>query len=403
MYLITTKYQKSRSHRNPDKPGCVVFKINCKEEDGSEWIERTIYSDIYGDKDTVIDANRDEIVRFMRLIYCVIEQYHDSAKPFTIDDVVDEIRRVAGSEEEKGRYSDRISKDFPLRGDIVSVGNKFKRDFSFIYQAKEPKSNNLLEYILFLSKQARNEGKSSMVRSYNSTGNSLSKFLNNADISLKDINRSFLSDYAAWLDSNGVSESTQSFYLRTLRSVINKAKDDGLVTLKDSLFKGLNTRVIFTYRRENPKILSHDDLLRISRLSFPDNPEGELVRDMFMFGFYCRGMELIDVLNLKRSNIKDDILCYHRRSKGAPVNIRLERSAGEIINKYQSSGSSYIFPLRDIYKGLQQYSICNIVRRNLKQIGSTLGIPDLTFSMNIAAWQQLVLKLNVSDILLKSV
>lgn len=403
MYLITTKYQKSRSRLSPDKPGCVVFRIDCKDGDGSEWVERTIYSDIYGDKDTVIDANRDEIVRFIRLIYCVIEQHHDSTKPFTIDDVADEVRRVAGSEEEKSRYSDWISRDFPLRGDIVSVGNKFKRDFSFIYPAKEHKSDNLLEYILFLSKQAKNEGKSSMVRSYNSTGSSLSKFLNDSDLSFSEITRPFLDDYASWLNHNGVSESTQSFYLRTLRSVINKAKDDGLIAIEDSFFKGLNTKVVFNNGNGMRSTLGSEDLIRISGLSFPDNPEAEMVRDMFMFGFYCRGMELSDALCLTRSNIKGDTLSYNRRQKGLPVNISLDKSAKEIISKYRSSGSPYLFPLKDKYKGLQQRSISDIARRHLKQIGTSLGIPNLTFSMNITAWKRLMLRFDVSDILLKSV
>lgn len=403
MYLITTKYQKSRSRICPDKPGCVVFRIGCKDGEDSEWIERTIYSDIYGDKETIIEANRDEIIRFIRLIYCIIEQYHDGAEPFTIDDVVDEVRRVAASEDARSKYSDRISKDFPLRGDIVSVGNKYKRDFSFTYPAKVRKSDNVLEYILSLSNLAKNEGKASMVRSYNSTGSSLSKFLNDSDLSFSEVTRPFLDDYASWLDRNGVSESTQSFYLRTLRSVINKAKEDGLVTLEDSLFKGLNTKVAFNAGSEIRMTLTNDELVRISRLSIPDNPEAEMVRDMFMFGFYCRGMELVDVLNLKRTNIKDNTLVYNRRLKGLPVIVNLDNSAKEIISKYQSSGSAYIFPLEDKYKGFQQRSISDIVRRHLKQIGVSVGIPNLTFSMNITAWKRIMHNFNVSDILLKSV
>lgn len=332
----------------------------------------------------------------------MIEQCHDSMKQFTIDDIVAEIRRVIYSDNAMRKFSNRISQDFPLRADIASVGNRFKHYFRFIYP-RESKQDSLFDYIQSLSTQAKTEGKLSMFRSYTSLWRSLSKFLNDADLGFSEITRSFLDDYATWLNQNGVSESTQSFYIRTLRLVINKAKEDDLINIEESLFKGLNTKVVFNNDNDRRKTLNKDELLRIIRLPFPGNPEEEMVRDMFMFGFYCRGMELVDVINLTRDNIRDNILSYNRRLKGLPVHINLDKSAKDIINKYQVDGSSYIFPIKDKYKGIQQYSINDIVRRYLRQIGASLNIPNLTFNMNITAWDHLMCNLNVSDILLKRV
>lgn len=403
MFLISTAYQKSKSKLHPDKQGRVIFRIAWKADDRSGWIERKVSSNLFGEQDTVIDINRNEIIRYIRLIYCIIEQYCNSRKLFTIDDVVTEIRRVINNDEEINKFGDRITTDFPLRNDIVSVGNRFKRDFTFIYPVRGAKPDKLLAYIQFLSTQAKSEGKLSMSRSYTSMGSSLMKFLNGSDLSFNEISRPFLDNYATWLNQNGVSESTQSFYLRTLRLVLNKAKDDGLINIEDSMFKGLNTKVVFNSDSDRRNILNNDELLRIIRMSFPDNPEAEMVRDMFLFGFYCRGMELVDVLNLTSSNIRDNVLRYNRRLKGLPVNINLDRSARCIISKYQADGSRHIFPLKDMYKGFQQYSISEIVRRHLKQIGASINIPTLTFSMNITTWKHLMCNINVSDMLLKSV
>lgn len=99
MFLISTTYQKSRSLHHPDKPGTVVFRISWKADDNSDWIVRTISSDIFGDQDTILDTNRNEIIKFIRLIYCIIEQHHDREKPFTIDDIVNEVRRVVSSDD----------------------------------------------------------------------------------------------------------------------------------------------------------------------------------------------------------------------------------------------------------------------------------------------------------------
>lgn len=43
------------------------------------------------------------------------------------------------------------------------------------------------------------------------------------------------------------------------------------------------------------------------------------------------------------------------------------------------------------------------VRKNIKLIGQKVGYPDLTFSSNISAWEQLLSQLNISELLLKSV
>lgn len=47
MFLITTAYQKA--------------------EDESDWVVRAVSSDILGDKETVVEANRDEIIRNIRV------------------------------------------------------------------------------------------------------------------------------------------------------------------------------------------------------------------------------------------------------------------------------------------------------------------------------------------------
>lgn len=106
-----------------------------------------------------------------------------------------------------------------------------------------------------------------------------------------------------------------------------------------------------------------------------DDSEVGIVRDMFMFGFYCRGMELIDVICLTKSSVDGNKLIYRRRANGHPKTIMLDKSAREIISKYKLSKGEYLFPLFDMYKGLQQYSVTNIVRRNIKQLGNAIGFP----------------------------
>ncbi len=403
MFLITTVFQKSRSKKHPDKPGKVLFRIFQNPSNGKDKIVRTISSGIYGKEEIVFKSEREEIVRHIRMIYSIIENRTNIGQPFSIDEVVEDYRSAEIGASSMTDILKRAEKDFPLKADLVTVGNEFKRDFKFLNSGAQMESNNLLDYISFLSQQARNEGKQSKLRSYNSTQSSLSKFLNDKDIEIKNIDRYFVSNYSRWLKGNGVADSTQSFYLRTLRAIINHAKDDGFYTSNENLFSGLNTRVKFSPLSKGQYNLNQEILNKISTLKIPENPETEVVRDMFMFGFYCRGMELSDVLNLTNKNIQGDKLIFNRRSVGKTRIITLERPAQDILKKYRHSDNIYIFPLKEQNKGIRQYSINSKVSFHLKEIGNRVGFPELTFGMNISAWKQLMSQLNISELLLKTV
>ncbi len=400
MFLITTGFQQSRSRLHPDKPGRVVFRIARKDDGDPAWTSRKVTSDICGDRDSAVNDNRDKVIACLRIISCIIEMRHDSACPFTLDDIVSDFRKAAAGDRSMVGVIARASEDPPLRADIISVGNGFRRDFKFVYPDKPGAPGGLLCYMSDLSREARAAGKISISRSYSSTRGSISRFLDGADIDLGDIDRPFVSAYSSWLSETGVSDSTRSFYLRTLRAIINHAATDGLLRTGESLFKGFDTRVIFGERTEIRDPLDRETLKKIAGLDFHRDPEAETVRDMFMFGFYCRGMELIDITNLTRSNIRGDMLVYKRRLKGLPKTVCLDKKAMDIVRRYQSPDNDYVFPFLDRYKGLQQYSVNNIVSRHIKQIGRAVGFPALTFSMNITAWQTLMNRSDLPDLLL---
>lgn len=402
MFLITTAYQKSRSKQRPDKPGKVLFHIASKPANEQSETVRSISSDIYGERDSVFESKREEIVQYLRIIYSIIEnRIHTTAYP-SIDEIADDFRLAMKGDPSMKAMLKRAQEDFPVRADWVSIGQEYKRDFQFIYPEVQVIPDKLLEYIMLLSQQAKNNGKQSMSRSYNSTRSSLSKFLNDQDVQINSIDKNFVTKFSAWLKEKGVIDSTQSFYLRTLRAILNRAKEDGIETKDDDMFKGMNTRVEFSENKRPRATISRETLNKILKLKFRDNPEAEIARDMFMFAFYCRGMELTDVMNLTYLNIQDDMLTYNRRGVGRPRVVPLDKLAINIIKKYRNT-SGYIFPIKETYMGNQQYSVNERVRRHIKEIGKAVGFPELTFSMNISAWEQLMSQLNISELLLKSV
>ena len=402
MFLITTVFQNSRSKRNPDKPGKVYLRVSRQESSPQGTTakeERTISTKVEVHSREEIAGVIDLIVPYVRMLYAIIERYDEKTdKVFTVDDIVSDFRKAMSGDSSMNDVIRRSACDFPFRADLVSLGNDIRRFFTFRYPTHDS-TNNLIDYLVNKSRQSLNEANESAARSYSSLRCSLSRFTGTDNLPFADIDRDFIVRYSDWLVSKGVSQSTQSFYLRKLKTVLNQAADEGLINLKENLFKGLNTRIVFSRDKTVQSALSKDILKKIADADFSQDREIEVVRDMFMFGFYCRGMELMEILTLKKTDIKNGLLTYRRRNRGKERIVPLDSAAYTIINKYTAGDTAYLFPLLDRYIGLQHYSITDKIRYSVKQIGNAVGYPNLTFTMNISSWQHLMSQINTSDLL----
>lgn len=406
MFLIGVVFQKSRSAKNPDKPGSVYIKItqNGKDKDGKALrINRLMKTDLTGTAEDYIDNNIEAIKGLVRLAYCVIEQLTTRDGNVSIDDVMTEFRKAVGGDNSYIETIKRAKKDILFRSDLINVGDDLKRYFRFNYIANEPDDNSLFGYIESKAIRFKNEGKVALYRSYISLKNSVSRYIGTTKLKFNEIDRGFVEEYAKWLINNGVSESTQSFYLRTLRSALNYASVVGLISIPDNMFEGLNTKVLIPSKRKNGSGIDNDIVKKIATIDLSGNPEIELARDMYMFAFFCHGMELVDVLNLKKSDVVGGTLVFKRRQKGVTVKVNLGKEAVAIINKYNSVTENYLFPPMEKYLRSQHFTVAEKIRSNIKIIGQHVGYPELTFSSNISAWKQLLFQLNISELLLKSV
>lgn len=400
MYSITVSFRYSRSGRDSNKPGVVFFRIAGYGLHGPR-IERCVNSDIKGADESVLQAERERIVSQIRLLYCVIERRDEEGAPFTIEDVVNDFRDALFGAESMAGVIAKSRTDFPLRRDIVSIGREFKGEFQYIFPTPTKETGeNLYDYIFGLTQSLKNARRNSQAHSFYSLLSSLREFTNADEIRFPDINARFVHDYAGWLKQTGITASTQSFYLRTLRTILNKAQKDGLVGVSPEWFMEVNTRIYKPSESGDTK-LSRDVLLKIENLEMPSIGPMALVRDMFMFGFYCEGMELVDIANLTTGNIRNGLLVYRRRQKGLEKVVALGRQAKKIIKRYGRSGQQHLFPLLDESGHIMFSSVSNYVRQYLKTIGKAVGFPQLTFSMNISAYKSMASSVSVSELLLK--
>lgn len=105
----------------------------------------------------------------------------------------------------------------------------------------------------------------------------------------------------------------------------------------------------------------------------------EQSRDLFLFSFHTRGMSFVDIVMLKKTDIKNGILSYCRKKTGHQLEIKINQALRRIINKYgkQTEDSPYIFPIlndqsKDQYK--QYLTALSKQNRNLKIIQELSGI-----------------------------
>ena len=245
--------------------------------------------------------------------------------------------------------------------------------------------HGIIGYTLELNEKLRRIGKKRMVARYKTTLNSLQRYLKGGDVPLEEVDGTTIQGYEQWLKDSGLCRNTTSFYIRNLRTIYNHAVDDGLV-ISSSPFKHVYTGIDKTVKRALPLEI----IKQLKELDLSLNPRLELARDMFLFSFYTRGMSFIDMVYLKKSDLKNGILSYRRRKTGQLLTIAWEKCMQEIIERHPAvEGSIYLLPI--IQPGTderRQYKNASArINKHLRKIGEMAGLSTpLTMYVSRHSW-----------------
>lgn len=252
-------------------------------------------------------------------------------------------------------------------------------------------------FFSFMEEEARKlerHGKIRTGETYLAALRSFKRFRGNRDLSPVEINMDLMRDYEARLCESGVCPNTSSFYMRILRAVYNRAVTEGL-TPQRYPFKPVYTGIGKTHKRALP----FEWIKRVKELDLSGAPAAEVARDLFLFGFYTRGMAFVDMAYLRKSDLRDGILSYRRRKTGQRLSIRWEACMEEIVRKYVRKDSPYLLPIlcgrgkdaRTLYENASAR-----VNTQLKKIGKRLGLPyALTMYVGRHTWASVARERNV--------
>ena len=322
---------------------------------------------------------------------------HISLNVFLTEDQIKKIK--------KGKVNEELSQFTKELDDLTNNARKvaaklepfsideLKRQLSNSNNSKNNKDHLLVDIIhLKIKKLEENQQYKSK-----SHYNTLLKMITSFDLSilLKDVDQDFLYDFEQFyingrIEKDGESRlenyyNTLSIYLRDLKAVINLGRDNKMVNHTYEFPFWKNKYIIKTYITEK-EIFSVNQVNSMMSFNSFDTKYQENAHDHWKVCFLCNGSNMSDVLQLKWTDIDDDIISFVRqKTENRTKNVRklsipIIKPLRELIDKIGNRQSEYIFggfrsPPKKTTIQNKVSKMCKGYNKHLKVIGEKIGLP----------------------------
>lgn len=206
------------------------------------------------------------------------------------------------------------------------------------------------------------------------------------DIPYTYINKETLFRYQCYLENRGCSRNTISTYMRRLRCVYNRAVEGGEALYVPHLFKGVFTGVENRRKKALPAN-SLRSLMGTPRVE----PEMRRTQLSFCLMFSFSGMAFVDFAHLRRDNIKDGVLSYHRQKSGSLIQLEIPADVRLLLDELAActdKDSPYLFPFLsgkqtgEAAYGEYNKALCRF-NRDLRLLAETCGVGEPVTSYTI--------------------
>jgi site-specific recombinase XerD len=230
----------------------------------------------------------------------------------------------------------------------------------------------------------RQLGKERTAETYLAALHSFRKFREDTDVMLDEIDGEMMESYQAWMKAQGLAANTISFYMRRMRATINHAVRKHIIS-NNQLFQHVFTGNDKTVKRALPVHI----IRQIREADLSARPQLAFARDMFMLSFYLRGIAFVDMAYLRKTDLQNGVLTYHRRKTGQRITIKWTPKMQDILDRYPDSTTPYLLPIIHGDKNLRKAYLNGAHRINtqLKKLGERLNISTpLTFYRARHCW-----------------
>ncbi|MBN1185682.1 MAG: site-specific integrase [Bacteroidales bacterium] len=265
----------------------------------------------------------------------------------------------------------------------------------FSFQAFEKKFNQkaapkkdvfylLQEYSGELTKQER----LTTAESYRSTLKSFKEFIKDTrktKLMLADITPEWLSKYEKWMVENESSITTIGIYLRNLRTIINKAIEEG--NLSNEFYPFGKRKYQIPSGKNIKKALTLNDIKKIVEYKTA-TPAEDKAKDLWLFSYLCNGANVKDIVKLQYRNINHKNITFIRskteratKSNQKPIVVMLLPEIRAIMDKWgvtSKEPENYVFGIisetdspQTVLAKIKQAT--KTINKYMKRIGESLG------------------------------
>lgn len=234
--------------------------------------------------------------------------------------------------------------------------------------------------------------------------NKMDAYLKGKDLMFDDVTVEFLNKYRTYLTGLGMKPNSINSNIKAIRSIIYEA------IREDRFNQGKNP--FFNYKMDKVKVnkgkLNPEEINKLVNLDLIENTLIWHVRNAFMFSFYCAGIRIGDLIQLKWENITDSHITYQMDKTDKVHPVKLVTQAKEILTHYlkpDSQPKDYIFPFlksnKDysdrIYHNQQMGSKNALINKYLKQIQEKAEIKThISFHISRHSFADFARKSNIS-------
>lgn len=331
------------------------------------------------------DLHKDKEIKM------TLENYRDKTLKTIINSLVEENNFSFETLDHKLGKSDILTVNDAFRAKITDLNKDFKVGNATIYRT----TLNALIRFQFYRKIKSKTAKQLFIeecisKKYKTKGKEVLNVV--ADINFDDITVKFLSDCEDFWSSIGIQYATIGIYMRTLRAIINNGEDPYLTGNRYPFGEGKNKYSIPEGRRRSIA-LDIEDIWKIEDFE-TDNHGLILARDIFVFMFYCNGLNFGDLCRLQYKDIdgaSQEIVFQRKKTRDTkkkkspePIYAPILPPMIEIINRHgNKEQDGYIFPFLNGIERLDQNEkkikdaiqlALNPINGSLKVIAAQLGI-----------------------------
>ncbi|MGN6396566.1 MAG: tyrosine-type recombinase/integrase [Mucilaginibacter sp.] len=212
---------------------------------------------------------------------------------------------------------------------------------------------------------------------------------------LTDVNFRFLESFEYWMRNiRGNKDTTISVKMRNLQRVINLAIEDKLFDKEDYPFGEKKYSINKRLDSKTKKIaITVDKIAKLKALVIEPGTWLYISQQLFLFSYYSRGMNFVDMAYLTWDRVTKNQIHYVRRKTRGQFDIPINEYNGPILQYFKTHYNvpgNFVFPILDItiHKTLkQQYTrkktALKAVNDNLKTLATMIGEPNLKLTTNV--------------------